>query len=199
VLAREDTARAQVHVEAVFAVPSELARDYAVREVAQRVIEQRIGALREELAATYSVGVVYTHSPAGDLLSIATDVDAARAGEVIARLDAELARLADPAGDLRADFVRARRAAVAAALVRTGSTDEAADQLEAIAALDLPSDFYAQAAARIGAVTPAQVAALLHGDLVRAHRVVLVAGPNAKAIADAAHLGAVTELARVKK
>ncbi len=199
VFAEDDADEAQVHVRVAFLARSSAVKTSPVRRVAVEMLDLRLAAIREELAASYGVDAGYENTGAGDLVVVQGDIDAIRAAAVLARLDAELARLHDHADELRADFVRARRAALRRALARAGSAESTADEAETIALRDLPLDYFVRMPARVAAVTPADVAELLRGDLDPARMVVIVTGPEAKAAAVAAKLGPITELKTTKK
>jgi zinc protease len=168
------------------------------RLVARELLDLRLAAIREEMAASYGVYASYHTTAAGDLVEISGDLEPARAGDAIARITSELAALHDHADAERADFVRARRAALAKAMAHAGTAADAADEAQADVAHQLPLDYFARLPTQIGAVSPADVAALLKGDLDPARMVIVVRGPNARAVAEAAKLGALTELPKAK-
>jgi zinc protease len=184
----------QDHVHLAFLARSTYVASAPVRLVAVELMDERLAAIRDEMAASYGVYAHYTTTAAGDLVQVDGDVDASQAGAVIARITAELDRLRGHAAELRADFIRARRSALGAALARAGSAVAAADEIEALVAHDLPPDHFARLPAEVGKVTPADVGTLLARDLDPARMVVVVSGPGAEAAAEAAKLGPVKEL-----
>ncbi|HTJ45997.1 MAG TPA: insulinase family protein [Kofleriaceae bacterium] len=199
VFAIEDGDATQIHVKLAVLAHSTLRASRPARAVAKELLDLRLAAIREEMAASYGVYASYHTTAAGDLLEISGDVDPARAGDAIARIVAELDQLRDHAADLRDDFVRARRAALSAAMVQQSSAAGAADQAQDLVIHELPLDYYVVLPSKIGAVSPDDVAALLHRDLDRARMVVVVSGPNARAAAEASKLAPVTVLPSAKK
>jgi len=196
VFADDDAPGPQVRVWIAFLARSRYASAGPVRLVAAHLINARLTAIREEMAASYGVYASYDTNAAGDLLYVSGDVDAGRAGAVVARIVAELGNLRDHGAELRADFVRARRTAVGETLARAGSADAAAATVEALVGHRLPLDHAARLPAAVGKVTPADVGKLLAGDLDPARMVLIVSGPGASKAAEAAKLGPVKALPR---
>jgi zinc protease len=198
VFVREDPDADQIHLGVMTLARSTFATAAPARLVANELVNLRLAAIRDELAASYGVSARYRTTAAGDLLTIDGELDPARAGDAIARIEQELATLYGDAASLRADFVRARRAAMAAAMATSNSAAGAADAAQTLVTQGLPLDYLLELPAKVGAVTPAEIATLLHGDLDPARMVVLVRGPGAKAAVTAAGLAHVTELAPAK-
>jgi hypothetical protein len=88
----------------------------AARAVLGEIMRGRVDRIRTEMLASYGVEADYRSLLVGDALQIDGLVDAPRAGEVLHRVLADLDELRAGADSLRGDFVRARRAALAAAL-----------------------------------------------------------------------------------
>jgi predicted Zn-dependent peptidase len=159
-----------------------------VRAVAAKVVKARLSAIREELAASYGISVGYHDGLGADVFEVSGDVNASQAGPAIARMLHELADLHDHGASFRADFVRARRAALGDALASDGSADDAVNDAAEIAAYGLPLSRLSEIPSEIAAVRPADVGALLAGDLDPTRMVVQISGPGARAAAAAAGL-----------
>jgi predicted Zn-dependent peptidase len=199
VFVSDDDSAARVHVHVAILARSTLGAARPARAVATQLLDLRLAAIREEMAASYGVYAGYRTTAAGDLLEISGDLEPARAGDALARLGAELAQARDHAALLRADFVRARRTALSEAMAHDSSAAGAADEAQDLVVHELPLDYYTILPSKIGAVTPQDLAELLHGDLDPSRMVVVVSGPGARKAAEAAKLGTVTELRKAPR
>jgi zinc protease len=187
VLATDDSTTTQVRVRVDVRARSS-GDDAGLRLVAAKMVFARLRAVREQLGASYEVNARYRSDLSGDVLEIEGEVSAAQAGVAIARILRELGELHDHAATFRADFVRARRAALASAMASDGSAEDAIEESEGIVSRGLPLARLSEIPREIAAVRPADVGALLAGDLDPARMVVQIAGPGAVAAATAAGL-----------
>jgi zinc protease len=195
----DDDDASQVHVEIAVLARSTLRASRPARAVAIQLLDLRLAAIREEMAASYGVSAGYDTTAAGDLLVIGGDVEPARAADALVRIDAELVQLRDHAADLRGDFVRARRTSLSDAMAQDSSAAGAANEAQSLVVNELPLDYFSVLPSKIGAVTPADAAELLHGDLDPARMVIVISGPGAREVAEAAKLGPITDLPKAKK
>lgn len=115
-IAYDDRSADQLRITFDFAATSKRIESRAARTVLSEIVRRRVERVRTEMLASYGIDAGYWTSPAGDVLQIAGSVGASRAGEVLRRLLADLDQLRAGDDGLRGDFVRARRAALAAAL-----------------------------------------------------------------------------------
>jgi predicted Zn-dependent peptidase len=186
----------QVRVTHAFAATSPRTTSLGPRAVVSELVRARLEQVRTRLGASYGVDAGYEISDAGDVIEVDGLVDAGRAGEVLRQMQADLAGLR--AGDtaLAADFVRARRAALAAALADPIRSSTAADQLEAAVANHLPLDTSSTLPAAIATTTLATARAVIEQDLQPARMVVVLSGRPADTDAALAAIG-VTEAQRV--
>lgn len=191
-----DRDAAQVRVTYAFAATSPRTTSLGPRAVVSELVRARLEQVRTRLGASYGVDAGYEISDAGDVIEVDGLVDAGRAGEVLRQMQADLAGLR--AGDtaLAADFVRARRAALAAALADPIRSSTAADQLEAAVANHLPLDTSSTLPAAIATTTLATARAVIEQDLQPARMVVVLSGRPADTDAALAAIG-VTEAQRV--
>jgi hypothetical protein len=114
-------------------------------------------------------------------------VDADRAGEVLHRLQADLDRLRAGDAAFTADFVRARRTALARTLADPMQSSLVADQLEAAVTHNLAIDASATLPVAIARTSPAAVHDVIARDLRTARMIVLLGGrPSDTAAAFAA-------------
>lgn len=126
----EDPAAVQVGVTVTFAATSRREASRAARAVLAEIMRARLTLIRTEMLASYGVDAGYLQSIAGDVIQIDGAVSAARAGEVLRRLLADLEKLRRGDAGLRADFVRARRAALAATLADPSIPSATGSRLE---------------------------------------------------------------------
>ncbi|MCG8419495.1 MAG: insulinase family protein [Proteobacteria bacterium] len=144
-----DKRQVQNQILAVFATPPGIDENYPVRLVATKILEFRMAAIRERLAASYGIHVSHQPSVGPGTLAIYGAVDSERKGQVLARILNELTRLA-AGGDIQHEFIIARRRVARSLLVETTSTREVARQLQFLVKHDLPLDFWDRVLQRVG-------------------------------------------------
>lgn len=177
-LAYDDRSSALVRITAAFVATSPRAEARAARAVLGELVRGRVELIRSELLASYGFDAGYLGSPAGDVLQIDGLVVASRAGEVLRRLLSDLDRLRTGSGDLRGDFVRARRAALAAALADPSIPSATARRLEYAATSQLAITRESLAAA-IASTTLRDVARVIAQDLQPTRMVGVLSGRSA--------------------
>ena len=183
-------ARAQIGLMVAFTTTSDPDHDRAARLVLLEMVRDRLRFVREGLGASYGVDASYLAGLGGGALRIETQLDPDRAEKAATALLAELERLRTGAATLREDFVRARRRALASSLADAAGVTAVADELTYTVRRGRPLDDIDRLAAAIGAVTPADVAAVASVDLAPARRVVSVAATAERLDAIMAALGA---------
>ena len=192
-LAIRDDDLTQARITIAFLSASNPVRDQAARRVLAGILEDRVRLVREGMGASYGVNVDYTIGAGGGALVIGGLVDPARAGDVLKRVIAELAAIRAGGDTFDADFVRARRRALARAQAYTGGARAMASVIEDLAANHLPVDHASDVARQIARLTPAAVAKIAAADLDEVHMVVQVAGKPAVVDAAFAAVGVTPE------
>jgi predicted Zn-dependent peptidase len=153
------------------------------RLVVAEMIRDRVEQVRSRLGASYGIeagyGIGLTVLPpsgAGDLLEIGGKVDAARGGEAVRQIEADLDGLRTGDAAFAVDFVRARRAALVRALGDPVRTSAAADRLEAVVANHLPLEAVETLPAEIASTTVDTVRTVIAQDLQAARMVLMLSG-----------------------
>lgn len=187
-IAHRDPDTTQVLTSILFATASPRT-SRAQRAIARALIDSRLQDIRQQLGASYGMYARYLTSPAGDTLKIEGRVDAHRAGEVLRRITRDLEGLRSGDDALAADFVRARRAALADALDDPLRVDSVADALEEAVAEGRPLDQPQALPAAIAGTLLADVREVLAADLQRPRMTVLLSGPPADTAAAFAAAG----------
>jgi zinc protease len=144
----------------------------AARRVLVAMLNQRVGAIRHRLGATYGVYAQRTARRGPSAYVIGGEVDSARAGEVLAALRAGIDGLRAGEG-FDVDFVRARRRVVQDLLGESMVSAELASRLAFIAGFGLDGDHYRALLRAVATVTPAEVKALMAAELAPAGEVVV--------------------------
>jgi hypothetical protein len=140
------------------------------------MLRSRLGEVRTRLGASYGIQTAYRWTAAGDMITVDGYVDADRAGEALRLMLADLDGVRAGDAGFTADFIRARRAAVARTLADPMQSGVVADQLEATVTHHLPIDAAAALPAAIAATTPAGARDVIAADLRPARMVVLLSG-----------------------
>jgi zinc protease len=148
----------------------------AARLVVAEMVRDRVEQVRFRLGASYGIQAEYGFGVESDLLEIDGKVDAARAGEVVRQIEADLDGLRTGDAAFAADFVRARRAALVQALGDPVRTSAAAYRLEAAIANHLPLDAVETLPAEIAATTVDAARAVITQDLQAARMVLMLSG-----------------------
>jgi zinc protease len=189
-LAHDDPDASQIRLALTFAARSPREPSRGARAVVAEMVRTRLDEVRTRLGATYGMQVAYQTTEAGDALQMIGQIDAHRAGEVIQLVQRHLEGLR--AGDeaFAADFVRARRTALARALADPVISTTVAAELEAAVTKHRAIDAGATLPAAIAATTLGDVRVVLAADLQPARMVGLLGGPRAEVAAAfaAAHL-----------
>lgn len=200
-IAYDEPRAAQVRVTLELAAMSPRAPSHAARAVLDQILRGRIELIRTALGASYGFTTGYRTTPAGDVLQIDGFVDAARAGEVVRRIVAELDSVRAGGDTLRADFVRARRSALAEALADPSIPGATGRRIES--AVTRGTAITTQsAAAAVAAVKLGDVTRVIAQDLQPARMVGVVRGRStdlAAALATAGITGAVTASAPARR
>ena len=174
-IADVDPEAVQVRVSLGFAATSPRTARGA-RLVVGEMIRARVEQVRSRLGASYGIEARYGTGVAGDLLEVAGLVDAARAGEAVRQIEADLDGLRAGDAALAADFVRARRAALLRALGDPVRSSIVADRLEAVVANQLPIDALEALPAEIASTTLDAARAVIGQDLQAARMVLMLSG-----------------------
>jgi predicted Zn-dependent peptidase len=167
-------ASSQITVQIAFEAPT--THDATLRVLVE-MIEGAIADVREQIAASYGLQVIAVRRRALTTIEVTGFVDAARAGEALALLRDQLARLRERTDDTASRFVSARRRV----LGQLGSVDTTASALA-----DLTSDDVAKwgdSMKNTAALTLDQIAPLL-GKLELTNAAILLRGPE-RAVRDA--------------
>jgi zinc protease len=171
-----DPEASQVRITASFPAASDPAAARGARAVVGAMVRERVAQIRTRLGASYGVQAAYGATAAGEMIVIDGMVDAGRAGEVLRRMRADLEGLHTGDAAIAADFVRARRTALAQALGDPMKVSGVADELEAAVAHHRPIDDAATLPAAIARTTLADARAVIAADLAPARMVVLLSG-----------------------
>jgi len=174
-IAYDDRSAPQVQISFEFAATSSRLESRAARAVLRALLQARVELIRSEMLASYGVESEYRFTLAGDVLQIHGLVSPARAGDVLRRLLAELDRLRAGDAGLRSDFVRARRAALAAALADPSSPSATGSRIERALANHAALDRSALAA-EVASTTLRDLSRLIAQDLPPARMVGLLSG-----------------------
>lgn len=178
-LAHTDPDAAQVQIALAFAATSARQPSRAARAVVIEMLRRRLEQVRTRLGASYGIDVDFRTTPAGDSVAVEGYIDAARTGEVLRVMQAALDDLRTGDPELAADFVRARRAALARALADPMVAGSVADELEAAVTRQRALDDAAALPAEIAATTLAEARAVIAADLQAARTITLLSGREA--------------------
>jgi len=140
------------------------------------VVRSRLQKVRTQLGASYGLTIDYQLTHAGDLLLIDGRVDPERAGQVARSMQADLDGLRTGDDSLAADFVRARRTALARALADSVESSTEADRLEAAVTNHLGLEEAQALPGAIAATTLAKARAVIAEDLALTRMTVLLSG-----------------------
>jgi len=174
-IADVDPEAVQVGVSLGFAATSpRTAR--AARFVVAEMVRSRVDQVRSRMSASYGIEAGYGIGVDGDLLEVGGLVDAARAGEAVRQIEADLDGLRTGDAAFAADFVRARRVALVRALGDPVRTSVAANRLEAVVANQLPIDATDALPAEIAATTIDAARSVIAQDLQTARMVLMLSG-----------------------
>lgn len=176
-IAHADPDAAQVRITVVFAATSPRGPARAARAVVSEMLRARLDQVRTRLGASYGLQTSYTWTAAGDTVTIDGYVDADRAGVVLRRIRADLDGLRAGDAGFTADFIRARRTALARTLADPMQSSLVADQLEAAVTHHLAIDAPVTLPAAIAGTMPAAVRDVIAADLQPARMVVVLSGP----------------------
>jgi len=167
-----------VHVKIGYATGPGRDSRRAARLVLREMIERRVAVVRERLAASYGVVSRLVERSGPGSFEIEGQLDAARAGEALAALRAAIDGLRRRDGFLE-DFARARRRALALALVASERSAELAKQIEDdVLAVGDPADPRALARA-VAVLTPQDVTAVIDSELKATAEVIVGVGAPA--------------------
>jgi predicted Zn-dependent peptidase len=175
-IVHDDPEASQVRVTLGFATTSQRKATRAARAVIAEMVRDRLDLVRSQLGATYGIEVRYDNTPAGDVFEIDGRVDPARAGEVLRRMMDDLGKLRTGDAAFTADFVRARRAVLAATLADPALPGATARRLESAVASRAPITDGEALAGAVAATTPAEVRQVIAQDLQLARMVGVLSG-----------------------
>jgi predicted Zn-dependent peptidase len=185
-----DDASPVVAVDVAFVGGAGIDGSYAARLILQRVIAARLSALREGIAVTYGMAADYIPRHGPGEWRISGQLDAARAAEGIGRLQLALEELRGDPAVWKGDFVLARRQVVDELLTGVTSGSSAAADLAAIAAFDLPLDFFDRLIDELARVRPDDLRQIVAAELTDDAAVYGLFGPAAAVAAAAAAIDA---------
>lgn len=188
-IAHADADANQVRITFAFAATSSRQPVQGGRAVLAEMLRSRLDQVRNRLGASYGIRASYQWSDAGDIIAIDGHVDPGRAGEVLRRMLADLDGLRQGDAELAADFVRARRTALAGALAHPMQSDAVADALESAVTHHAPIDTASLRAGAIARTALADVRAVMDADLQPQRMVVLLSGRPADTAAAFAAAG----------
>jgi zinc protease len=188
-IAHADPDANQVRITFAFAATSPRQPALGGRAAVAEMLRSRLDEVRTRLGASYGIHTSYQWSDAGDIVAIDGRVDPGRAGEVLRRMLADLDGLRRGDTDLAADFVRARRTALAGALAHPMQSSAVADALESAVTHHAPIDTANLRAAAIARTTLADARALIAADLQPQRMVVVLSGRPADTAAAFAAAG----------
>lgn len=175
-IAHADPDADQVRITFAFAATSPRLPTRGARAAVGEMLRSRFDQVRTRLGASYGIQASYQWSEAGDIIAIDGRVDPGRAGEVLRLMLADLDGLRQGDAELAADFVRARRTALAATLAHPMQSDAVADELEAAVTHHAPIETTDLATAAIARATLADARAVIADDLQPQRMVVLLSG-----------------------
>jgi zinc protease len=161
-------------MEVTIAYPAPPGRDgqHAARLVMTEMLNDAMGAVRNELGASYGVYAARTDDVGPNAYQMSGRVDSARAGEALTVMRAQLDALRR--GD---DFDRrmalARREVLRRLVTESTETRAMVERLARIAAFGLGPDAYDTLIRLVAAVSPAQVKALIAEELAPEKEVVV--------------------------
>ncbi len=180
-----DASRPVTRVDLTWVAGRGIDKSHAARLVLERVLEEKLAALREEHSLTYGVRVAYVPRPDGPgEWRIQSEVDSDRVGEAILKVRAILEDMQSSPQSYRAEFIVARRKLVEESLVQEDTTSALAGRLSFIEGFGLSQGFYDELIAELARSTPASVHAVLKAELRVTAAVYGVLGP-AEAVAAA--------------
>jgi zinc protease len=196
-IADVDPDAVQVRVSLAFAATSARTARGA-RLVVAEMVRDRVKRVCWPLAASHDIEAAYGSGVDRDLLGIVGLLNAARAGEAMRRIQADLDGLRTGDAEFAADFVRARRTALNWALGDPMRTTAAADRLEAVVANDLLINAVETLPAEIASTTIDTVRAVIAQDLQVARMVLMLSGREQDTSAAFAAMG-VTRFTTVRE
>jgi zinc protease len=178
-LAHDEPDAQQIRIALAFAATSPREASRGARAVVGEMVRSRLEEVRTRLGASYGLRTAYEITEAGDALHVTGHVDADRAGEVVRLIQSHLDGLRTGDDELAADFVRARRAALARALADPVMSSTVAGELEAAVTRHRALDAAATLPAAIAATTLRDARAVIAADLRPARMVGLLGGQPA--------------------
>lgn len=197
IVAASDPTASQLEVRVMFPTPAGVDESHPARQVLAAMIAGRMRRLREERGITYGASVGAYANVGPGLFQVSLEVDPSRAAEAVVAVLDELAALRSQSQDDRAvDFVAGRRQVARRILLRRSDPTVLIDQLERAVRFGLPLDYRLTAASRVAAVTPADVDALVAGELAADRQLLGLYG--AKAAVEAARVAARSHAAKPK-
>jgi zinc protease len=188
-LAHDEPDAQQIRIALAFAATSSRDRSRGARAVVAEMVRNRFGAVRSRLGASYGLRIGYEITEAGDVLEVTGQVDADRAGEVARALQRDLDGLRHGDETFAADFVRARRTALARALADPVMSSIVANDLQDAVTTHRALDASATLPAAIAATTLREVRAVIAADLQASRMVGLLGGRSADVAAAYAAAG----------
>ncbi len=167
-------ARPAMHVRIAFPAPR-IGGGYAGRLILAEMLNQRVAAVRQRLAASYGVHAELDVHPEAGAYVMEGYVDSARAGEALRAMRAGIAALR-AGDDFELGFAEARRVVLQRLLAVPTTSEGLARTWITVISHGLKASFYPGLLRAVASATPAQLRTLVAADLDAAHEVVVVLG-----------------------
>jgi zinc protease len=163
--------------------PASVDERYGARLVLAEMLDSRVSAVRQVLAASYGMNAAFHAKKGPGYYSVSGSVDADRAGEALVAIRKGVQSLRE-GKDLAAEFAVARKRVVQRLLARLTNRDTMASQLAFLARHRLPRAYMIDLARDVARLTPRDIETLIAAELPPDREVVVCIGDRAK-VADA--------------
>ena len=162
-----------------FPAPLGVDGQLAARMVLAEMLNLRMGAVREELGASYGTYAGYGFRVGPGVYQMGGALDGERAGEALKAMRDGIDRLRK-GEKFDDDFVKARRKILRELVENATEASAAESQLAEIAQFELPPDHFEKLIKRVAALSPAQVHALIDAELKPELEVIVLLGGSGK-------------------
>lgn len=166
----------QVQVGIAYPAPAGIDGQEAARQVLAAMLNERMGDIRFKLGSTYGVRAGRGANIGPTAYTMGGDVDAPRAGESLKAMRDGIQALRAGGDTFDIDFVRARRKLIEDLLGVSRVSGEMVFRLGNMELFGLQPDYYSQLVKQIGAVSPAQVKALIAKELDPKNEILVLKG-----------------------
>jgi zinc protease len=166
-----------------YTTPASVDERYGARLVLAEMLDSRVAAVRQVLAASYGMNAAFHAKNGPGYYSVSGSVDADRAGQALVAVRQGIESLRQ-GKDLAAEFAVARKRVAQRMVARLTNRDTMARQLAFLARHRRPRSYLIDLALEVARLTPGDIEALIAAELPPDREVVVCIGDQAK-VADA--------------